>query len=80
MSVAIFYSSVQFELGWTIRDIAGTAMVTEATAHYWRRIDYVPLKHIRRLTEILPDLFPKEFFMELYEKNAKRSQYYAAPL
>jgi hypothetical protein len=46
--------------GGTIRSLAKALDVTPATFYYWARQGQIPLKHVKRISEVTEGEFPKE--------------------
>jgi len=50
----------QYEQGGTMRGLAKALDVTPATLYYWLREDEVPLKHLKKISDLTHGEFPKE--------------------
>lgn len=50
----------QYERGGTIRSLAHALEVTPATLYYWMRHRVVPIKHLKKISELTEGVFSKE--------------------
>ena len=73
-TVADFLVAVQFRLGWTMRRLAKELEVNQASPHYWRRNNFIPINKMKKCGELLPEEYPTQFFIDLYKEHAPASE------